>query len=423
MPWPIPCEVPDAAFSMTGSLHPLNLVQLLAPYLFRTRVVGQNTHELGIYAGAVPIVLCIWLLAHHRSWVRFRPLVVASLAFGGFVLALAAGEFGGLARLQSWVPLVNRFRFPCRASMLAQLCLAVAAAVALALLLEQAGTEVRDQRRHRPLIIAWLASLGLALIGPLLWPAYTADSWLVWCGPLLIGIAVGLVAAVERGVRGASIALVLFTAVDLSSYGLSYSVYRRTADLHEFVAAAPVPPDGSHHRVAAQRAASGLRTGDRMLLAGVQRVDGYAGLEPAKRLDYSTPEAMQLAGVEWVFHPAPGAPSETAQQWTALSPTAPRVRLTPWTDSVSSIREANTVVASTLTADTSPAEVAAPMRCHALPMATTQRGSSLMSRGTLLSKPTAPGSGCSSPRKVFTRAGWLSWTNGWRRLFGWTVIF
>ena len=34
-----------------GSLHPLNAVQLVAPYLFATRVVGQNTHELTFYVG------------------------------------------------------------------------------------------------------------------------------------------------------------------------------------------------------------------------------------------------------------------------------------------------------------------------------------------------------------------------------------
>jgi hypothetical protein len=37
-----------------------------------------------------------------------------------------------------------------------------------------------------------------------------------------------------------------------------------------------------------------------MLLAGLKRVDGYAGLEPAKRLDYHQVGALQLAGVDWI---------------------------------------------------------------------------------------------------------------------------
>ena len=37
-------------------------MQAVAPYLFATRVVGQNTHELGLYFGAVPLLLAVWLL-------------------------------------------------------------------------------------------------------------------------------------------------------------------------------------------------------------------------------------------------------------------------------------------------------------------------------------------------------------------------
>jgi len=51
-----------AAFALTGSMHPLNLLQLVAPYLFVDRVVGQNTHELGLYLGAVPLMLIVWLI-------------------------------------------------------------------------------------------------------------------------------------------------------------------------------------------------------------------------------------------------------------------------------------------------------------------------------------------------------------------------
>ncbi|HEY2893006.1 MAG TPA: hypothetical protein VGJ16_02290, partial [Pirellulales bacterium] len=65
----------DAGFSATGSLHPLNLVQLVAPYLFHTRVVGQNTHELGLYLGAMPLVLTLWLLSNRNFWGTRAPLV------------------------------------------------------------------------------------------------------------------------------------------------------------------------------------------------------------------------------------------------------------------------------------------------------------------------------------------------------------
>ncbi len=116
-------------------------------------------------------------------------------------------------------------------------------------------------------------------------------------------------------------ALVLFTALDLSVYGLSYSVYSHTAELREFVAESPIPPssDDAGVRVATPERPGGMRHGNRILLAGVQRVDGYAGLEPAKRLDYTTTAAMQLAGASWALSPD--------RTWTRIAPTAPRARL------------------------------------------------------------------------------------------------
>ncbi|HYW78269.1 MAG TPA: hypothetical protein VE890_01790, partial [Thermoguttaceae bacterium] len=47
----------DASFANWGSLHPGNLVQLIAPYMLTDRVLGENTHELGVYVGVVPLLL------------------------------------------------------------------------------------------------------------------------------------------------------------------------------------------------------------------------------------------------------------------------------------------------------------------------------------------------------------------------------
>jgi hypothetical protein len=61
-----------------------------------------------------------------------------------------------------------------------------------------------------------------------------------------------------------------------------------------------------------------------LLLGGVRRVDGYAGLEPKKLLDYRTTAARRLAGVEWVFTPAEPAGQP---RWQPVSMPAPRARL------------------------------------------------------------------------------------------------
>ncbi|MEX0676098.1 MAG: YfhO family protein [Pirellulales bacterium] len=318
-------QTADAAFAETGSLDPLNLVQLVGPYLFQTRVAGQNTHELGLYVGAVPLLLCIWLLAHRTQWGSYRPLVRASVVFGGLALLLAAGEFGGLYRLQSFVPLVNRFRFPCRAIVLFELAVAAGAAVAAAILLERKPGAV-CKSGGRALWAAFLASVVLAIAGPLLWPSFVSRPGLVWTGPILIGVAAGLVALAQRGVRGALVALVLFAAADLSCYGMSYSVFGRTADLHEFVAGVKLPPDESNRRVAAPDDPNGLRVGNRMLLAGLSRVDGYAGLEPVRKLEDRQAGSWQLAGAGWAFVAADHA-HDAERKWVRLAPGAPRARL------------------------------------------------------------------------------------------------
>jgi hypothetical protein len=296
--------------------------------LFETRVVGQNTHELGLYAGAVPLVLCVWLVAQPKRWGSLRPVVLGAILFGGLALLLAAGQFGGIYRLQSLLPLAGSFRFPCRAIVLVQLCLAIGAAAAAVLLFERRPTRALEDIRPstRPLVFVFLASVALAIVGPLAWPEYVAPAALVWCGPLLVGAAAGLVALAERGARGAAAALVLLTAGDLCTYGLSYSVYGHTARLHDFVAGIPRPPGDVDVRVAVAEDRRGMRAGNRMLLAGLERVDGYAGLEPVKQLDYRRQGALRLAGVRWLLQPD-GHESAAPREWLSVQPTAQRARL------------------------------------------------------------------------------------------------
>jgi hypothetical protein len=319
-------EQPNAAFANTGSMPLLNLVQVAAPYLFVNRVVGQNTHELGMYLGAVPLGLCVLLLASRQHWGVYRPLVWALLVGLGLAIMLAAGEFGGLYQLQQWVPLANRFRFPCRAIVLVQLCTAVLAAIGATLLFNAA-----DSRRDtsptvaRSLVLLIVASLALAIAGPMIWPEHVAAAPLIWAGPGLILLAVVLLLAVQRGIPGSGALLALFTAADLVVYGASYAIYGRTANLHEYVAAAPRPPENAGERVAMPGEPGGVRIGDRAILAGLQRIDGYAGLEPAKRLDYRQRRSLELAGVGWLWLPQDSG--HNGRGWVRIGPTGPRARL------------------------------------------------------------------------------------------------
>lgn len=318
----------DTAFANSGSLHPLNLIQLAAPYLFETRVVGQNTHELGLYIGAVPCLLVVWLLSQPDLWrSRDRRLLWGAACFALLMLLLAAGEFGFVYSLQAYLPLVSRFRFPCRAIVLVHMAVAVLASLAFARLVMTSRRAASGAAAHstisaRPLWVCVIASGLLAVIAPLVWSEYVSSVSLMLVGPTLFAIAAALLWQAQRGRRWAIIGLVILTAADLGAYGLSYGVWPQTANLHEFVAAAPKPPANGPARIAA--AADQRRLGNRLLLNGAQRADGYAGLVPGKKLDYRQVETLRLAGVGWVLR---SEPQDGISGWEQVSEPAPRARL------------------------------------------------------------------------------------------------
>jgi len=293
----------DAAFLDSGSLHPLNLVQLVAPYLFSHRVVGQNTHELGLYIGAVPLMLIVWLAIRWRDLGSLRRPALGAAGFGLLALFLAFGKYGQIYRLQRLLPLVGSFRFPCRYVVLLFLCAATVSAIAMAMLADERNKKM-PWRRLRPLWIAVAVSALAAVVGlSLQGSPVIASAPAVLAGPLLIGSAALLVALSDRGARWAPVGLVLLAAADLGYYGMSYVTYRHVEPFEAYVARAQTPPATPNGRVLADAARSdqsGVRTGNQMTLAGWYRADGYAGLEPARQLDWRRLPALQAAGVRWV---------------------------------------------------------------------------------------------------------------------------
>jgi hypothetical protein len=328
-------QAADAPFVNSGSLHPLNLVQLVAPYFFAHRVAGQSTHELGLYLGAVPLVLAAWLVAVRADLGRLRGPALAASGAGLAAILMAFGKYGPVYRLQQFVPLAAGFRFPSRYLLLFSLAAAVVAAIGFALLARR-----DDPRRALPRgesIAIWLpalaaaaaAGVGLALEGS----PFVAAPAAVLAGPALVGLASLLVCLAARGTRGALVALVLFTAIDLGFYGLSYAVYPGAMRLHDYAQSVAVPPgrDGRVLADAVGPGSPGLKTGNQLLLAGLERADGYAGLEPSRQLDYGRLPDLQAAGVRWVqCTPSTAAiegllPGRGA--WSEVPGPLPRVRL------------------------------------------------------------------------------------------------
>lgn len=302
-------QSPTSELADLGSLHPLNLIQLVGPYLFENRVAGQNTHELAIYLGAAPLVLAMFGAMHGMRQRRYRPLTIAALVAATLSIMWALGSFGPFEWLQTHAPLISKFRLPCRAIVVFQLAAAVLAAIGFAILCHQSrSTEPCEASSG----IGWLwplpaASAAAAAAAPALWPDYTSAWPSLLFGPAAIALAVGLVSLAHRGSSWTLQALLVLTAIDLGLYGMSYAVFGKTMPLREFVEETSAPPVAADSRVVLDSLAGvqiapgdgGQRLGNRILLKGWKRADGYAGLEPARQLDYREPVALQLAGVGW----------------------------------------------------------------------------------------------------------------------------
>jgi hypothetical protein len=311
----------SAAFAGTGAQHVANGVQLLAPYLFRTRVLGGNTHELGFYLGAVPLLLIVWLARQGRLGDRDRGFVKAAIALAAIGLWLSLGRAAGLYELQARVPVLNSFRLPARYLVLVHLAASCLAAVAAAHFAARCGAATlvgsdaqghcgeRPIRRRpsRQLRIVLVASLLVAAGGWLLLDRrQLASPHLVFAGPALIAAALWLMDCAVRQPRWALPALVCFTAGDLAVYGASYAVWPASYRLSEVVRAIDAPPAAPPGRVLADalgpHARDGIRTGNEVLLRGWSRADGYAGLEPrsTSASDAASAAWLQVAGVRWV---------------------------------------------------------------------------------------------------------------------------
>jgi len=309
----------DAAFASWGSLHPLNLLQLVAPYLFIDRVIGGNTHEIALYAGAVPLMLAVWVVVRRRELGSLAPLAWASLGFAVFTILLAFGSYGYVGRIFSVLPVVGSFRCPCRYTVLFQLGIAVLAAIGFRLLCRdaqrargRAGEETIEQRHARlslradfePLGFVVAASIVVALVWSLRREPCVASFPKAMLGPALLATAAALIVAAARGRAIALVGLILLAALDLGCYGMTYAVYPAAEALDQYAASALTPPGRPDGRVLASLLRynqPGIRVGNAMILQGWRRADGYAGLEPARTLDYRSLNALRAAGVRWIL--------------------------------------------------------------------------------------------------------------------------
>ena len=334
--------VADSAFATTFSLPPLQLAQLIEPYMFWGRILRWTEapgagDEFGVYAGAVTFALTAWWVA--AAFVRRKRVRGATdhLAWWGLLLAclgiwLATGRYGGLYYVQTWFPVVREFRAPVRYVLFVQFGLALVSAVALRQLATASGEGFRDGRRAvwAPWTLAAI-SAGVAwwLVQSASVPG-AASSAVAFIGPILFATAALLITLATRGARMALAGLVLLAAADQALYGIggvvAWQDFVTRAQAEGFLdsGAAGIPVDDG--RIA--------RGGfpNLYVLSGYHLIDGYVGLVPKKSLDYRTPNALRVAGVHYAHADflgtttVPGA-VPLARRWLRLPSPLPRVRL------------------------------------------------------------------------------------------------
>ena len=301
-----------------GSLHPLNLVVPIAPYLFAARVYGPEVpglplgvaanlqdwrmHEYGMYLGACVPALLGWLALRWRNLGTGRSLAKVALWIFIPALLIAFGRYTPVYRLVTQLPLVGYFRVPARYLLLVHLAEAALVAVAYADL-----CRVVERREKPPARLVWLWFLPLAalvavLFVPLLCRLGLPGTPVVPLGSLfqralgvsLVLMATGLVVLAAQGKRRALLAIVLFLAADIGYYSLSYMRDHSIRPIAPYLQEAALPGGSSGMRVRQTGETENAPVAAGLLLEG-----GYAALAPRRMLPEGHPKTLQLEGVGW----------------------------------------------------------------------------------------------------------------------------
>ncbi len=306
-----------------GSLHPANVVQLVAPYFFPGRVHGVprfswRTHEYGFYMGGAVPALLAWLLARRAAAWQAKELAVAVLIMGACALAVSFGGFlGPLFRLYVQIPVVNWFRIPSRYLVIAEFGMAIAAAVALTDL-----AQFSRRKQRLPLRQLWpLAAVVLVAAMPVAYrlvvPAQpvgrqtaTFDSALL--GFALVVCATALTVTASQGNSAALAGLILFAVADQGFYGLGFILKTPAVTIESLVSNHPHPPGPiGPHRVLEDIPNNVL------MMRGVRLAAGYVGMTPTFQMTVRTSFA-RIVGVRWWGR---------GKKWRELPDPLPRARL------------------------------------------------------------------------------------------------
>lgn len=328
-------------------LSPADMLQWIGPFLTRTRVFGNNTAELAVYCGAIPVLLALTLIRRRhtasilqsKSETRF---IATALGLGLFALWLSFGRNGGLYVVQTLLPLIGKFRYPSRIVVLLHFVLAVLAATGFARLMnDSASAPIRLPKLINA--VPWLSALVAAGAWFFADPQNAPQWTLLVMGPVLFFLGAQMVKDLARG--HVSAAFMIFLAGDLAAYGFTFESLQKTKTWPEIIASLNQPPGSPNDgRIVAEiQTADGDIgfDGNDLLLAGWHQADGYEGLLPESHLlDQNTSlNTLRISGVRWInsggkHDQIPGLIRTADPRWLEVPEPLPRARLTMRTSTI-----------------------------------------------------------------------------------------
>lgn len=332
----------DLEFQTIDSLHPLNALQVLSPYMYHQRVLPMTHGDQpwdAPYLGAFVTVAIGLLLLNLSRLKEHRGLVVAAVALMLFGWVSSWGRYGFMQYFYDLIPVVNKMRAPARYIALTHVAMAVLGGIAFALLCR--GTREKEPLPWRgllPLLVvplgSWAIAMGLTFYKGQQDPAALGRflTFLQPLAPLLFGavllsVAALLVIAAGRGYRWALAGIVLFSLFDIGFYSLRH---KPSMTLEAYAAAVDVPAEAP----AGARLDPDIHSFymNRIILRDFRGVHGYVSMIPERGLDYTQVLPLQLAGVTYrqarLLGTADVHEAKLAgKNWIPLEGSFPRARL------------------------------------------------------------------------------------------------